>query len=409
LKRSQGFSLNKKITIIGGGACALMLACELDTTQFDVLVYEKNAAPGRKFLVAGEGGLNLTHSEDPAGFMERYTPSGFLKQHFTHFNNHDLIKWINDKGIETFVGSSGRIFPKKGMKPVKVLNVLLDAMRQNRVLVHTKFEWKGFAADNRLVFEQAAEERLVSSDLVIFCLGGASWPVTGSNGSWAHYFSRKNILVKQFEASNCAFKIQWPSQIIRKIEGKALKNCAVSCGEKTIQGEVILTREGIEGSGIYPLSPQIRWQLNTAGSAEIFIDFKPGLTHEVVLKKLQPRPNLSYTRNISKNLNLNPLHLALLKQFIPKDEFLIPEKLALHIKGFKILVTGCGPLAEAISSVGGIALSEISEHFELKKMPGCFVLGEMLDYDAPTGGYLLQSCFTMAKGLADYLNAEKTS
>jgi len=408
LKRSQRFSLNKKISIIGGGACALMLACELDTTQFDVSVYEKNAAPGRKFLVAGEGGLNLTHSEDPAGFIERYTPSDFLKQHFTHFNNHDLVKWINDKGIETFVGSSGRIFPKNGMKPVEVLNVLLDAIRQNRVTVNTRFEWKGFAPAKRLVFEQGGEERLVSSDLVIFCLGGASWPVTGSNGSWTEYFSQKKILIKPFEASNCSFKIHWPSQIINKIEGKALKNCAVTCGDKTISGEVVLTREGIEGSGIYPLSPRIREQLNASGSADIFIDFKPAITHDVMLQKLEPRSDQSYTKNISERLNLNPLHLALLKQFVPKDEFLNPEKLAQHIKAFKLTVTGCGPLEDAISSVGGIVLDEISEQFELKKMPGYFVLGEMLDYDAPTGGYLLQSCFTMAKGLADYLNAEKT-
>ncbi|MES2678443.1 MAG: TIGR03862 family flavoprotein [Bacteroidota bacterium] len=399
--------MNKKISIIGGGACALMLACELDTNKFDVAIYEKYAAPGRKFLVAGEGGLNLTHAEDPGDFIERYTPSGFLKQHFDNFNNHDLVKWINDKGVETFEGSSGRIFPKKGIKPVEVLNVLLETIRQNRVALHTKCEWKGFTPDNSLVFELAGEEKVIKSDLVIFCLGGASWPVTGSTGSWTEYFSRNRILVKPFEASNCSFNIHWPSHIITKIEGKALKNCAVTCGGKTVHGEVVLTRDGMEGSGIYPLSPQIREQLKTSGAAEIFIDFKPAITREVVLQKLEPQPGVPYTKNISKRLNLNPLHITLLKQFVHKEEFLKPAELALHIKRFKMSITGCGPLADAISSVGGIALNEISEQFELKKMPGCFVLGEMLDYDAPTGGYLLQSCFTMAKGLADYLNTEK--
>lgn len=399
--------MKKTITIVGGGSCALMLGCILDNKKFEVNIYERNNAIGRKFLVAGDGGFNLTHSEPEEDFISRYTPFPFLEKAFRHFSNKDFINWINQLGIETYVGSSGRVFPKKGIKPIDVLTAFLTGINNNKVTIHTKYEWKGFSDSGELLFKTEKNEARIKSDITIFCLGGASWPVTGSKGDWLDYFVSKDISVKPFEASNCSFKIEWPQELIKGIEGKALKNCHFRCGTKTLAGEVVLTRFGIEGSGIYPLSPEIRSQLASKGTADLFLDLKPTLSEKQILEKLKPvRGKVSYSDYLAKQLNLNPTQLLLLKKLIIKDEFLDTEKLVQHIKNFRLSVTGIGPVEEAISTVGGICLNEITGNFELKKLPGIFAIGEMLDYDAPTGGYLLQSCFTMAKKLGDFLNSE---
>jgi uncharacterized flavoprotein (TIGR03862 family) len=397
--------LKKKIAIIGGGACALMLGCELDSEKFDISIYDKNVALGRKFLVAGDGGLNLTHSEDPTQFVSRYTPSSFLEEPFQQFSNQDFTKWLNLLGIETYVGTSGRVFPKKGIKPIDVLNTLLQKIKTNKVSIYTKHEWKGFSPINQSILDDNGKLMESKNDLVIFCLGGASWPVTGSNGNWAEFFKQKNITIHTFESSNCLFKINWPENILPAVEGKALKNCTITCGNKTQLGEVVITKDGMEGSGIYPLSPQIREQLKKHHKADIYIDMKPTLSKEILLAKLNQRSGTNtFTDHISKQLNLNTLHLQLLKNFISKDDFLNRELLVQHIKKFNLSIVDIGPIEQAISTVGGISLDEIDANFELKKLPNHFAIGEMLDFDAPTGGYLLQSCFTMAKHLADFLN-----
>ncbi len=399
--------MKEKIAIIGGGACALMLSCELNTEKFDVSIYDKNAALGRKFLVAGDGGLNLTHSENPIQFISRYTPSAFLEKAFRHFSNQDFIKWINTLGIETYVGTSGRVFPKKGIKPIDVLNTLLQKIKVNNVSICTRHEWKGFSPANQLLMDHNGKSTALQSDLIILCLGGASWPVTGSNGQWVEFFKHKNIVIHPFEPSNCLFKINWPQSAISLIEGKALKNCAITCGNKTQLGEVIITKNGMEGTGIYALSPQIRERLKKHGEAELHVDMKPTLSKEALLAKINQRSGTNtFTDHISKQLNLNTLHIHLLKNFIPKEDFLNRELLIEHIKKFKLSVVGMGLIEDAISTTGGISLEEINENFELKKVPNHFAIGEMLDFDAPTGGYLLQSCFTMAKFLADFLNSK---
>jgi uncharacterized flavoprotein (TIGR03862 family) len=398
--------LKKSITIIGGGACALMLGAELDPKKFNVFIYEKNAALGRKFLVAGEGGLNLTHSEKEDVFISKYHPKEFLEKSFFHFSNQHFIKWINNiLGIETYVGSSGRIFPKKGIKPIQVLNAFLHKLKSNKVNIHTKRKWKGFSENQALLFEYDKQTIEVKSDYVIFCLGGASWPVTGSVGEWTDYFRDKKIDVKQFHASNCAFIINWDKNLIPKIEGKALKNITVTCGKITQTGEVVLTRTGIEGSGIYPLSFEIRQALNKQKQAAITIDLKPVFSEEKIIEKLSAKSkqkNLS--DHLKTNIGLSEPGLALLKHFLSKEEFLDNKILAKKIKFFNLTITATGPIEDAISTTGGIALNEVGTDFQLKKLPNYFVMGEMLDYDAPTGGYLLQSCFSMAKYLADQLN-----
>lgn len=397
--------MKKNIAIIGGGASALVLACELDPEKFNVSLYEKNAALGRKFLVAGDGGLNFTHSEEPKEFLKRYSPPHFLEKAFYQASNDTYIKWMNALGIETFVGSSGRLFPKKGIKPIQVLDKIIEKLKHKGVTIFLKHTWKGFTENGFLLFETPHQSMEVHADHYVFCLGGATWPVTGSDGKWTSYFLKKNIKVLNFQSSNCAFKINWPQDLLSKIEGKTLKNCTFSCGTKIHKGEIVLTKFGIEGSGIYPLSPEIRQGLTLSGKMEIQVDFKPSLTVEKIVSKLTHNPaSKNLSTRLKLDLNLSETQIVLLKHTLSKDEFLDLTLLAKHIKSFTLKLTGLAPLDEAISSVGGISLDEMDENFELIKLKGKFVIGEMLDYDAPTGGYLLQSCFSMAKTLATHLN-----
>ncbi len=382
-----------------------MLACFLDPRKFTVTVYEQNTAPGRKFLVAGDGGLNLTHSEDPAQFIERYTPAEFLRKPFRNFNNHDLITWLSSIGIKTYNGSSGRVFPEKSVKPIQVLNAILDEVKKHRVNLLTRYTWRGFDNDNTLLFEQNDKIHKIKSDITVFALGGASWPVTGSTGLWLEYLQKNGINVLPFEASNCAFRINWKKSLAEKIEGKPLKNIVISCENKQQTGEVVLTRFGIEGSGIYPLSPQIKKELKLSGNARIHIDLKPVWSHAEILGKItHKKPQGSYSDHLKKQLNLSPVQLLLLKEQVDKNDFMDSSKLTSFIKALPLDISGTGPLSDAISSTGGLPLDEINEEFMLKKMPGYYVIGEMLDYDAPTGGYLLQSCFSMGHYVAGILN-----
>ncbi|MBA2611879.1 MAG: TIGR03862 family flavoprotein [Bacteroidetes bacterium] len=397
--------MKKTISIIGGGASAIILACELDRKKYSVSIFEKNNALGRKFLVAGDGGLNLTHSEEPKKFILKYTPHKFLDQAFLHFSNRDLIGWMHNLGVETFVGSSGRVFPKKGTKPIDVLKLMEEKLRKNNVKINFKHEWNGFSGSDELLFKTQTGTKKIKSNLVIFCLGGASWPVTGSKGDWLESFNQKGIRVNSFQASNCSFKIDWTKNIIKSIEGKALKNISISCGNKIHFGEVVITSFGLEGSGIYPLSPEIREGLRKNNEARISIDLKPQLSSKEIVERIsQSNSKLSYTENIVKQLNLNKTQILLLKSKMSKSDFLDPLLFVNNLKNFELSISSLGPIEDAISTVGGIFLSEISEKFELKKIKNNFVIGEMLDYDAPTGGYLIQSCFSMGKFLADHLN-----
>lgn len=382
----------------------MMLACELDPDKFETRIYERNAAPGRKFLVAGDGGLNLTHSEDPGRFTSRYTPPDLLSEALAHFSNRQLVHWFHDLGIETYVGSSGRVFPLRSIKPIAVLNSMLKRVEERGVSLHLKQEWKGFS-EHGLLFTHNGAISEVRSDLVIFCLGGASWPVTGSDGGWRDHFAGKGITVRPFQPSNCAFTVSWPEAFVKKEEGGVLKNIITTCNGVAHAGEVVITKTGLEGSGIYPLSPQIREQLQRSGTASIDIDLKPAFTAEKLEERLSgaARKN-SLTQSLRTELKLGDTAVQLLKHSISKEEFLDVKQLCQAIKHLRVTITGTGLLEEAISTVGGIALGELDRFFQLKQLPGHFAVGEMLDYDAPTGGYLLQSCFSMAKFLADHLN-----
>ena len=393
----------QNITIIGGGPASMMLACSLDASKFNISIYEKNAALGRKFLVAGKGGFNLTHSENLEQFIERYHPKQFIEPFLKHFSNSDFRDWLKSIGIETYVGTSKRVFPVKGIKPIEVLNAIETVLKKNIVSIHYNHEWKGWS-NHDLLFLNNGETKIIKSDVVIFALGGASWKVTGSAGNWTSYFEEKGIQINPFYPSNCAYQINWNSELVKQISGQALKNCEFSCGSSRKKGEAVLTDFGIEGSGIYGLSKEIRLQLIEKQKAELLIDFKPELSLEEIQNRFENKGKLSIKDVLEKKINLSSVQIQLLKYKTTKEEYNQPKTISLLIKKFPLILTDFAPIDDAISTVGGIALGEVTENLELKKLPNHYCLGEMLDWDAPTGGYLLQACFSMGKFVADKLN-----
>lgn len=397
----------QRIQIIGGGSCGLFLSCLIDTSKYEVTVYDRNSAAARKFLVAGAGGLNLTHGEAAEIFVTRYTPGGFLDRHFKMFDNAAFIGWLKERGIPTFKGSSGRIFPDGNIKPVQVLNKLLQYAEERGVKFMYQCEWEGFSQNN-LVFKKDQETLLVAAGLVVFCLGGASWPVTGSKGDWLKHFENMGVPTLPFEASNCGFVTDWPEKIKEELQGQPLKNVMVSCQGINKKGELVITNSGLEGSGIYPFSPYIRQQLKEQGIATIYIDMKPDVPQEVLVQKLSAvRMPGSYSDHIRKAAGLDRPQFSLVKSVLSKEDFADIRCVAAAIKKTRVHITGCTSLGDAISTVGGISLDAVDDDFQLKNMKQVYVIGEMLDYDAPTGGYLLQSCFTMAASLAAHLNVSE--
>jgi uncharacterized flavoprotein (TIGR03862 family) len=398
--------MKQSIVIIGSGPSALMLAATLDERAYDITVFEKNFAPARKFLVAGDGGFNLTHSESIEQFVSRYTPPEFLDKAIRSFCNNDLCNWLNYIGIETYIGTSKRMFPVDGIKPNDVLNAILKVISRKNIPIKPKNTWKGWNENGDLIIDHNYKDHVVKADIVVYALGGASWAKTGSDGSWINLFEAKGIKTVPFQPSNCAFEVKWDEKFIDQEEGLPLKNIEVSCNGKTKKGELVLTRFGIEGGAVYPLSPEIRKQLNEHNTATIFIDLKPTQSLAEIKKRLVGKGTKSITTVLNDSLNLTKLQIALLKTILTKEEFTQPAVLATKIKQLPLQITGLGPIDEAISTVGGIALDEVDKNFQLKKMPNHYVIGEMLDWDAPTGGYLLQANFSMGHYLAEKLNED---
>jgi uncharacterized flavoprotein (TIGR03862 family) len=391
----------KKVSIIGGGPAALALAVFLDPKKYSVSIYEKNKTLGRKFLVAGDGGFNLTHSDPIEKIIDAYTPNNFLKDALHFFSNTDFCNWLSQIGIPTFIGTSKRIYPQKGIKPIEVLNAILKKIKDQHVQLFYNHEWLGWNSNNELVLKN---QKSIQSSIVIFALGGGSWSITGANKNWLDLFTQKNINTIPFQASNCAYKINWPANFIQKYNGQPLKNITITCQENTQKGEVVLRHDGIEGNAIYALSPQIRQILNTSKTAQLFIDLKPNYSIESIIEKLTTSNKKNISQLLRENLNLNPTQIALIKSYTSKEDFQNISLLADKIKNIPILIVGTAEIDEAISTVGGIDLNELDNNFQLLKMPNHYCIGEMLDYDAPTGGYLLQSCFSMGAFLATQLN-----
>lgn len=388
----------KSIAVIGGGPAALFFSSFVDTDKFDVTIYEKNKQFGRKFLVAGKGGFNLTHAEDIKSFIQRYTPFDFLEEALTSFTNTDLRDWLETIGIRTFIGSSNRVYPEKGIKPIEVLDAILNHLALRGIQFKFEHEWKGWNTQNALLFNN---ENVVTADHIVFALGGASWPVTGSKGDWLDFFTSKGVDALPFQPSNCGFKVDWNKQFMDLFEGQPLKNCAISCGKRTQKGEGVFTTYGLEGNVIYALSPQIREQLNAHGRASISIDFKPTFSESEIMEKLRSSDQKNTSETLKKVLKLSSAQIALIKTATTKEEFSNSKIVAKYIKQFPLEISGTATIDEAISTVGGISRNALSPNFEIKKLPNHYCIGEMVDWDAPTGGYLLQACFSMGAFLAE--------
>ena len=396
--------MKKEVTIIGTGPAALMLAVTLDSTRFNVTLYERNFAAGRKFLVAGDGGFNLTHAEHLESLILRYTPSDFIETSLRSFSNLDLQAWLKTIGIDTFVGSSKRIFPIEPIKPIDVLNAFLHEINKKQFSIKTKHTWNGWSPSKELMFEHEGQSIKVKTDITVFALGGASWSVTGSDGKWTHFFTEKGIDIVPFQSSNCAYQVGWNENFISLFEGQALKNIEIRCGDSFKKGEVVLTRFGLEGGAIYALSPEIRKQFHTFKKATVLIDLKPTLSFDEIMRTLNHKGNHTLSSVLQQQLKLNKIQVALLKSILPKEAFTTHEILAKHIKQLPLEIIGMAPIDESISTVGGIALHEVNSDFELNQLPNHFALGEMMDWDAPTGGYLLQACCSMGHYCAMQLN-----
>ncbi len=391
----------KSIAIIGGGASALFFAASIDTSKYSATIYEKNKSLGRKFLVAGDGGFNLTHSEPIEQMITRYTPSNFLEEALVKYDNVYFQNWLSDLGIPTFIGSSKRVYPEKGIKPIEVLNAILQRIKENKVEIKYEQTWTGWKNDN--LFFNSKDE--VTADIVVFALGGASWKVTGSDGSWLTNFKNAGIKTFPFEASNCACETIWESRFIHNNAGQPLKNIAIKCGDLEQKGEVVITEFGLEGNAIYALSPNIRTQISVQENAEIYIDFKPTLSLEIIQKRLGVQGSRS--RILKEKIKLSKTAIQLIKSKLNKIEFLDDAVLATAIKSLKLQLINLAPIDEAISTVGGIAISSLTSSYEIKNKPNYYCIGEMVDWDAPTGGYLLQGSFSMGRKLAASLSLKK--
>jgi len=392
--------MKKSIAIIGGGPAGLAFASFIDTSKFDVTIYDKNKAVGRKFLVAGDGGFNLTHSEELNDFVSRYTPADFLVESLNNFTNTDTRTWLKELGIETFIGSSKRVYPIEGIKPIQVINAIIDRLKTKGIRFEFNQQWTGWNKE-KIMFKSG---KSIQADKVVFCLGGGSWKVTGSDGNWMEPFKEEGIETIPFSPANCAYKINWSNEFKRKFAGEPLKNIAASFGKKTQKGELVITEFGIEGNAIYALSSEIQPVLSKGQKVIVALDFKPVFSETEVVKRIEESTYKNRTETLKKGLKLSNIQMEFLKTGLTKEQYMSNSQLAHFIKQFPLELIDSATLDEAISTTGGVSLQAVNDQFELIQKQSNYCIGEMLDWNAPTGGYLLQACFSMGAHLANRLN-----
>jgi uncharacterized flavoprotein (TIGR03862 family) len=387
----------KKIAIIGGGPAGLMAAEILSQSGVTVDLYDSMPSLGRKLLMAGKSGLNLTHSESYETFITRYgRQQKQIAKHLRYFTPEDLLAWVKELKIETFVGSSGRIFPK-GMKASPLLRAWLQRLQASGVTFHTRHRWIGWQ-QHQLVFDSPNGITKIQPDATILALGGASWPKLGSRGDWAPWLKKAGIGVKPFRPANCGFIVNWSTHFREKFHGQPLKSVVLSFKNFKQQGEFMVTRTGIEGSLIYTASAMLRDEIESTGSALITLDLAPAASREKLIKALAlPRGSRTMSSHIKKTIGIQGPKLGLLYEYISQEDFKNIEKLADGIKALNVALSATSPIETAISSAGGVQFEELDDNLMLHKMPGVFCAGEMLDWEAPTGGYLLNACFATGR------------
>jgi len=372
-----------QIIIVGAGTAGLMAAQILAERGFKVHVYEQNKAAGRKFLVAGNGGFNLTHSEEPEAFLEKYE-SAEIQKTVREFDNEKVVQWLADLGISTYVGSSGKIFPTKNFKPIQVLKAWLDRLEQLGVAIHYENTFVGF--DASFVYFKKSEEKIgVPYSKLILAMGGGSWQKTGSDAKWVETLAAKGIEITPLQSANSGYNT---ASNLHQLQGQYLKNIRVSFGNHHKVGEIVFTKYGIEGSPIYYLN---RFTRKRDFPLRLHLDLKPNLSESEILSALQGPEKISST--LKRKLNLSTTALHLLKT-LDKETYTDINILSKLIKKFPVEILSFRPIDEVISTAGGISFSELTSNLELKKFPNVYCAGEMIDWEAPTGGYLLQACFS---------------
>lgn len=408
-KSGMDGSLTKRVAIIGAGPAGLFAAEQLAKAGVSVSVFDQRPSPARKFLMAGLGGLNLTHSEDLETFLSRYRPAHEqLLQSVRAFPPAALREWSASLGEPTFAGSSGKVFPES-FKASPLLRNWLKLLDKHGVTLHSNTRWCGFDDVGALLLQKGDEAvKAQSFDAVLLALGGGSWAKLGSDGSWVSILRDKQIEVKELLSANCGFEIAFSDHFKERYKGTPLKKIAISHGGKRVVGDAMLDASGIEGGVIYALSADLRDAILEKGSTQIEVDLKPDVSAEKLAAKLKkPRGKQSMSNFLRKATGLPSAAIALMREAGPLP--VEADQLAAHIKALPLQLTAPRPIDRAISSAGGISFDEINEHYMLTKLPGVFVAGEMLDWEAPTGGYLLQAVFatgrSAAHGIKAYLQA----
>ena len=402
------------VSIIGGGPAGLMAAEVLSLAGVRVDLYDGMPSVGRKFLLAGVGGMNITHSEAYPAFLSRYAERApHMAPLLRAFGADALCEWIHGLGIETFIGTSGRVFPTD-MKAAPLLRAWLKRLRDQGVVIHTRHRWLGWNAEGDLLIHSPDGEKTVHSDAVLLALGGGSWSRLGSDGAWLKLLEDKGVPYAPLQPSNCGFEVSaWSELMVSKFAGAPLKNVAIGLGDdKPRLGECVITATGIEGSLIYAWSAPIREAINQQGEATILIDLLPGKPVDKIQAALaKPRGSRSMSKHLHSQLGIDGVKAALLRELAPAECFNDPAQLAQAIKALPLKLIKARPLDEAISSAGGVRFEAVDENLMLRQLPGVFCAGEMLDWEAPTGGYLLTGCFASGRaaglGVLSWLKAKR--
>jgi uncharacterized flavoprotein (TIGR03862 family) len=404
------------VAIIGGGPAGLMAAEVLSRAGVKVDLYDAMPSVGRKFLMAGKGGMNITHSEPFDRFLSRYgCRQAQIKPLLDAFGSEALRAWVQDLGIGTFIGSSGKVFPVD-MKAAPLLRAWLHRLRAGGVRFHMRHRWLGWS-DRKLLFSTPEGEREISADALVLALGGASWPQLGSTGAWLPLLTQRGISVEPLQPSNCGFDVNWSDYFLSRFAGQPIKSVVASFNNSTgievrQSGELLVTATGVEGNLIYQMSAFLREQIATTGTASIYLDLAPGKDKQFLLDRiLQARGKHSMANHLRKRIGIDGVKAGLLREVLQKADFDDPVLLCDAIKALPIQIVKARPIAEAISSAGGVSFEALDERLMIRSMPGVFCAGEMLDWEAPTGGYLLTACFAggyvAGAGALAWLTAKK--